>query len=116
MDVDVVWDLLAVHLRPEHRILEDEILRDHAGSEDFALAVDVADIGVDRLHALLEAAAHEIPFGGGEDARDDVEGDQALLRIGLAIDREGDADALEDQVRLAPAMVEHLGRNLAEPA
>ena len=112
VDVDVVRDLLAVHLRPEHRILEHQVLRDHAGPEDLAPAVDVADIGVDRLHALLEAAAHEVPFGGGEDARHHVEGDQALLRVGLAIDREGDADALEDQLRLAPAVIEHLGRDL----
>ena len=29
VDVDVVRDLLAVHLRPEHRILEHQVFRDH---------------------------------------------------------------------------------------
>ena len=52
----------------------------------------------------------------GHDARDDVEGDQPLLRVGFAIDREGDADAAEQQLGLAPAIVEHVGRHLAEPA
>ena len=73
-------------------------------------------IGVDRLDALLEPALQRVPFGGGEDARDDVERDQPLLRVGLAIDREGDADAAEQQLGLAAAEVEHVGRDLAEPA
>ena len=86
-----------------------------AGFEDFAAAIDVLDIGVDRLDALLEAAPHDVPFLGRDDARDDVERDQALLRLGVAIDRKGDADAAEQELRLAPAVIEHVGRDLAEP-
>ena len=37
-------------------------------------------------------------------------------RVGLAIDREGDADAAEQQLGLAPAVVEHVGRDFGEPA
>ena len=116
VDVDVVRHLLAVHLRPEHRVLEHQVLGHDPGLEDLAPAVDVADIGVDRLDPLLEPGAQVVPFGGGQNARQDVERDQPLLRVGLAIDREGDADPAEQQFRLAPPVVEHVGRNLGEPA
>ena len=116
MHVDVVRHLLAVHLRPEHRVLEHQVLGHDAGLENLAPAVDVADVEVDRLDALFEAAAQQVPFGGGEDARQHVEGDQALLRVGLAVDREGDADAAEQELGLAPAVVEHVGRHFGEPA
>ena len=35
--------------------------------------------------------------------------------VGLAVDREGDADAAEQQLGLAAAIVEHVRRDLAEP-
>ena len=108
MDVDVVRHFLAVHLRAKHRILKDQILGHDAGSEDFAAAIDVLDVGVDGLDALLEAAPHDVPFLGGDDARNDVERDQALLRLGVAIDRKGDADAAEQELRLAAAEIEHV--------
>ena len=83
--------------------------------EDFAPAVDIADVVVERLDALLEPGPQVVPFGGGEDARQHVERDQAFLGVGFAIDREGDADPAEQQFRLAPALVEHVVGNLPEP-
>ena len=114
--VDVVRHLLAVHLRPEHRILEHQALRHDAGLENFAAAVDVAQISVDRLDALLKPAAQRVPFLRRQDARDDVERDQPLLGVGLAIDREGDADAAEQQLGFLAAVFEHIGPDVAEPA
>ena len=61
-------------------------------------------------------ALQDVPFGGRQDARQHVEGDQPLLRVRLAIDREGDADAAEQHLGLAPAVVEDVGRHLGEPA
>ena len=115
MDIDVVRHLLPVHLRAEHRILKDQILGHDAGLQNLAAVVNVLDVGVDGLDALLEAALQRLPFGRRQDARNDVEGDQPLLRLGIAVDRKGDADAAEEQLRLAPAEVEHVRRNLAEP-
>ena len=60
--VDVVRHALAVHLRPEHRILEDEILRHDARAQHLALRIDVLDVEVDRLGALLEAALAPSPI------------------------------------------------------
>jgi hypothetical protein len=116
MDVDVVRHLLAVHLRPEHRILKHQVFRDHAGPQNLASRIDITQIVVDRLDALLEPRAQDVPFGGGQNARQHVEGNEPLLRIGFAVDREGDADAAEQDLGLAPAVVEHVGGHLGEPA
>ena len=48
----------------------------------------------------------------GENARNDVERDQPLGRLRLAIDREGDADAAEQKFRLAAALLQDVGRDL----
>ena len=114
--VDVVRHLLSAHLRAERRIAEHQVVGHDAGAQDLARAVDVLDESVERLDALRQALFQQPPFGRRHDARDDVEGDQPLLRVGLAIDREGDADAAEDQLGLAPPVVEHVGRHLGEPA
>ena len=95
MHIDIVRDFLAVHLRAEHRILKHQIFRDDAGLQDLAAAIDVLDVGVDGFDALFEAALQRLPFLGRDDARDDVEGNEALLRLGIAVDRKGDADAPE---------------------
>ena len=114
--VNVVRHLLPAHLRAEGRIAEHQIVGHDAGAQDLARAIDVLDEGIERLDALGEAFFQQPPFGARHDARDDVEGDQPLLRVGLAIDREGDADAAEQKLGLAPAVIEHVGRNVIEPA
>jgi hypothetical protein len=48
------------------------------------------------------------PFAGRDDARDDVEGDQPFIRLGRAVDVEGDAGAAEEGLGL--------GRFLAQVA
>src|SRR6185436_3029484 len=47
--------------------------------------------------------------------RDDVEGDQALGAGGLAVDREGDPDAVEEQVRRLPVLGDARRRRIAQP-
>ena len=53
---------------------------------------------------------------GAEDARDDVERDEPLGIAALGIDREGDADAAEQQLGLAPFELDRFARRLIEPA
>ena len=60
--VNVVRDALAVHLRPEDRILEHEVFRHDAGAQHLALGVDVLDVEIERLGALFEAALDGLPF------------------------------------------------------
>jgi hypothetical protein len=107
---------LAVHLGPEDRILKHQVFRDQARLENLPSPVDVLDVQVDGFDALLEPQAQQVPFGGRENARQDIEGYEAFLRIGLAVDRERDSDAAEQQLGFAAAIVENVGRYLAEPA
>ena len=97
------------------RVAVDEVGRDDAGLDAFLRAVDVGEEGVERRDALLQAALERDPFRLGQHARDDVEGDQPLGRLVVAVDREGDADAAEEQLGLAAAGVEDLGGRLVEP-
>jgi hypothetical protein len=55
------------------------------------LVVHIPDEQVQRLDALLDAGIEQAPVGGGEHARDQVEGQDAVDGVALAIDREGDA-------------------------
>src|SRR5262249_15198919 len=66
--------------------------------------------------ALLEPGAQDVPFGGVENARQHVEGNEALLGVRFAIDCKSDADAPEQDLRLAPAIVQHIRRHIGEPA
>ena len=77
--------------------------------------IDVADEGVDALHALHAASGQPRPFVGAEHTRNDVERDQAFRIAALGIDREGDAQAAEDGVGLAPFQVQPVGSRLAQP-
>ena len=48
--------------------MEHQLFRHHAGFEDFAPRVDVADIEIDGFDALLEPGAQDVPLGRGENA------------------------------------------------
>src|SRR5690606_33409753 len=50
---------------------------------------------IDRLDTLNESFGKPLPFALQEDARDDVEGDDTLGGVAVAIDREGDAELAE---------------------
>ena len=78
--------------------------------------IDVADEGIERAHALDEAARQELPFRRVEHARNDVEGDQPLGIAAFGIDGEGDADAAEQKLGLAALERERVGRGLLDPA
>lgn len=78
--------------------------------------IDVVEEGVERPRALADAAIEHAPFGGGEDARQQVERDQPLRVAALAIDREGDADAAEDRLRFLQSRVEALDADFLDPA
>ncbi len=58
--------------------------------------VDVVQERVQRLNALLDALGQPAPLGARDDARHDVERDEALGRFLLAVHGEGDAGAPED--------------------
>ena len=88
-------------------------LRDDGRPDDAEIVETGALMAADPL---LESAAQRVPFGGGQDTRQHVERDQPLLRVRLAIDRKGDADAAEQELGFAPPIVEDVVGNLGEPA
>jgi hypothetical protein len=51
------------------------------------------------VDALLEAAFDAVPFVGGDDARDQVEGEDALRAGGIAVHVEGDAQLQQHTLR-----------------
>src|SRR3954469_8290317 len=73
----------------------DEFGRDQPFPEDPPLAVNVLEERVDRLHALDQPVAQGCPFVLEEHPRDDVERDDPLRRVAVAIDCEGDAELAE---------------------
>ena len=85
------------------------------GLDDLLAVIDVVHEGVERAHALLDAGRQPAPFGRRDDARDDVEGDEPLGRLVVAVDGEGDAGAAEQRLRLARFRFEVVELLRAEP-
>jgi len=84
------------HGETELRVGEDQFGRQYAGLQDFALAINVGQKGVDRGDALDQPFFQPTPFLGREYARDDVEGDDAFFGVFIAIDGKGDAQFAKD--------------------
>src|SRR5205085_6145515 len=74
----------------------DHVRRDGPVLEDLLLVIDIVDEAVERVDALLEAALDVVPLGGADDARDQVEGEDALGALIVAVDVEGDAELQEE--------------------
>ncbi len=114
--IDVVRHVLAVHLRPEHRVLENQVIGDDVGAQDLAAVIDVAQEHVQRADPLLQAPFEQRPFLRRQDAGNDIERNQALGRFRLAVDGEGDADAAEQQFGFLAAIFQRVRGRLLEPA
>ncbi len=88
-----------------------------AVADDLTLAVDVGDEAVQRLDALLHAVRDEVPLGGRDDPRDQIERERAIPGLPVGPGRvEGDPALHEDRVAalgrglqaLAPQPVQRL--------
>ena len=79
------------------------------------LHVQRGEVEAHERHFEHQAPLQEAPFGFRQHPRDDVERDQALGGFVVAVDREGDADAPEQQLGLAAAGVEMLRGRRVEP-
>jgi hypothetical protein len=101
MRVDAARRPEADHLGQEGDILLDQLARQAAGADDFLLVVDVIEKGVERDDPLLDALGELAPLAAGDDAGDDVEGDELFGRVFMAVDREGDAGLAKNVLRIA---------------
>ena len=77
--------------------------------------VDVADERVQGPYALAQAGLQLLPFLGRQDAWHDVEGNEPLGALVLAVHGEGDANAPENHFRLVTPHAHRLLGLLAQP-
>ena len=64
--------------------------------------IDVREKEIERAHALLQTGFQNAPFVRGNDARHDVERNQAFGSRVFAVNRESDSDAMECAFRFVP--------------
>ena len=91
---------MADHFGQVGLVAQHELGRDAPGPDDLLAVIDVVEEGVQRPHALLDAALEQPPFRRGNDPRHEVERDQPLQRILGIVDGEGDAEPAEEGFRL----------------
>jgi hypothetical protein len=89
--IDAARRLEADHLRQEGFVALDQLARDAARLDDLLLVVDVVEEGVEGDDPLLDALGELAPVSAGNDAGDDVEGDELFGAVGVSVDREGNA-------------------------
>lgn len=104
MDVDVLGHVESHELTAEMLRPEDVVWRDDPVLEDFLIVVDVVQEEIERRDALDQSLLDRLPLAVGNDARHQVEREDALGSLIVVVDREGDAPAHEGQVdcRLLP--------------
>ena len=115
MGPDVMRDGVALHFRAVARIAQNEVARDNSRAENGLFAIDVGQEHVQGLDPLDQARLESSPFVAAEQARHDVEGNQTLRRLLVAIDRESDADAAKQHFSLLATRIEQSGRRFLEP-
>ncbi len=97
------------------RIAPDQVGRHHAGFQALLRAIEVSQEQVQGLHPLAQPGLQPGPLPLGDQARNDVEGDQPLGGLGLAIDGEGNADAAEQDLGLPAPRFQEVRRGAFEP-
>jgi len=112
--VDAVGRLDADHLAPEVTRSEHELGRYPALAQDALPVVDVLEEHVESAHALDQAALDVQPLVLRDHARDQVEREDPLEPLLLAIDREADALVEERHVDRMPALLELLDAQTRE--
>jgi hypothetical protein len=99
MRPDVVGRVSADHFGAELRIAQRQLFGDFPVRNDSARAVNIVQKRIDGKDALLQARAQPGPFARRQDARHNVERDDAFIGLCFAIDREGDAQLAEHGFR-----------------
>ena len=85
-------------------------------AQDALVVVDVVEEEVERGDALAQPALDVLPLGARDDARDQVEREDALEPLLLAVDGEGDALVEERGVGRVPPLVELFDVSAASPS
>ena len=111
--VDAAGRVDADHLAHEVARPEEQLARDLPVADDPLVVVDVVQEEVERAHPLDQAALEPVPLRAGNHARDQVEREDPLDPLLLAVDREADPLVHERELDRVPPLLELLE---AEPA
>jgi hypothetical protein len=114
VDVDVLGDLDLNELATEVAGRKDVVRGDDAVLDDALVVVEVVEEEVEGGDALDQAALQIFPLLGADDPWDEVEGEDPLGALGIAIDVEGHALTHEGEVDFGPALVELVRADLLE--
>ncbi len=106
--VDAAGHVESLHFGAVLVIAEDLFGTQHACAQDVLAVVDVRDERVERLHALAQSRRELAPFVGREDARHDVERNQPLVAVLLAVHRERDADPVKEAVGFSALLAQRV--------
>ncbi len=105
----------ALHLRAVLRIAEHLLGGNHAGLQNLLVVVDVVNEGIERPDPLFQTALETNPFLERQHAGHDVERDQPLRTLFLSVNRESDADPVEQGIGLGALLREPIRRLMLEP-
>ena len=98
--VDVVGHIDLHHFGAQLRIVHDQVTRNQARAEDVLVVVHVVNEAIECRHALCQPLLHAHPFVRRNDARNQIEGNQALGARAVfvlgAVDRKRNAHAAEN--------------------
>src|SRR5438477_11384220 len=97
VDVNVLRDAEVHELRPEMRRLPDVILGNHAIAQNRLAVIDVVQEEVERGDSLFQTALDFLPFRGGDNSRNQIEGKNSLGPLRIAINSESDALAQKSE-------------------
>ena len=89
--VNAVWHIDIAHLAAEVLAAVDQLKGHHLVAENLRLMVNIIEKEIERGDTLREPTFNNIPFGGCDDAWQQVKGKDALRALGVAVDSEGDA-------------------------
>ncbi len=64
------------HFREECNVLLNDFTGNAPGADDFLLVVDIVEESVESENALFDTLGQFAPLAPGNDARNDIEGDQ----------------------------------------
>ena len=113
-DVEMPAQEDPAHLAPVVLRAVDQLARHDAFREDAAVVVDVAQEQIERGQALRQAALDRLPLGGGEHARQQIVGKDALGPGLIAVDGERDALLQERAIGVALPLAEIVRRQFQQ--
>ena len=105
LHVNTAADRKPIHLGAVMGVLKNQFRRNDIGAEDLAGAVDVLKEEVESSARFLGRVT-DAPVRSRHDAWNDVEGDQALFRLRIAVDRKRDPDFSEKELGFVAAVLQ----------